>query len=120
MSTQIKILDESFGIKSVTLVEDRGMLKTPQIDALPEGFHYITALTKPTLRKRIEKDVIQLDLFDEKVQEVESEGIRYIFRRNPIRASEIEKNRAQKLASVLDFLTLKNIYLKEHPKSKNQ
>jgi len=33
---QIKLLAESFGVKNVTLVGDRGMIKTPQIEALKE------------------------------------------------------------------------------------
>jgi hypothetical protein len=37
-----------FGCERVTFVGDRGMIKSGQIEDLSrEGFHYITAITKP-------------------------------------------------------------------------
>ncbi len=60
----------------MTLVGDRGMIKTPQIENLPEGFHYITAITKPKIRTLLAKGVIQLGLFDRDIAEVAHKGIR--------------------------------------------
>ena len=58
------------------------MLKTTQIDELPEGFSYITGIGKPTI-KRLEKEgVFQYSLFDEEVHEISHDDIRYIMRRN--------------------------------------
>ena len=48
---QIEILRDKFRCENVTLVGDRGMLKTPQIDALPKGFNYITGIGKSTIKK---------------------------------------------------------------------
>jgi hypothetical protein len=55
-----------FGGREITFVGDRGMIKTPQIEALGERqFHYITAITKPQIEALLKSDVLQLDLFDE-------------------------------------------------------
>ena len=75
---------ERFGCHRVTLVGDRGMIKTPQIQNLPQGFHYITAITKPQIRSLLAKGIIQLDLFDQDIAEVAHRGLRYILRRNPV------------------------------------
>ena len=56
---QIRILAENFGVKQVTLVGDRGMLKGPQIKMLPDQFQYITAITKPQILKMLNDGVIQ-------------------------------------------------------------
>jgi hypothetical protein len=81
-SPQILKIADQFGCKQVTVVGDRGMIKSAQIDQLPQGIHYITAITKPQIDKLIDGDIIQMGLFDDRVCEVQSEGIRYIFRRN--------------------------------------
>lgn len=59
VSEQVKILADCFGVKEVTLVGDRGMIKGPQIDALPEDFRYITAITKPQIAKMLDKHLLQ-------------------------------------------------------------
>jgi len=118
VADQVRILAESFGVEEVTLVGDRGMLKTPQIDALPEGFRYITAITKPMIRTLLEKNIIQETLFDEELHEVIHEGIRYIVRCNPIRAKEIQDSRNTKLASVSKRIADLNAYLAAHPRAK--
>ena len=47
---QIDQLVQRFGVKQVTWVGDRGMIKTVQISELKDaGFHYITAITKPPI-----------------------------------------------------------------------
>jgi len=97
-SSQIQKVRERFSCERVILVGDRGMIKTPQIKELPEGFHYITAITKAQIDVLIKQDVIQMDLFDAELCEVEDneEGVRYILKRNPVRAKEIENNRLAK------------------------
>ena len=77
VSDQVRILAQSFGAAQVTLVGDRGMLKGPQINALPDDFRYVTALTKPQIRTQLKKGVLQFDLFSETVCEVEDAGVRY-------------------------------------------
>jgi len=117
VSEQIRILAENFGAKEVTLVGDRGMLKGPQIDQLPADFRYITAITKPQILKMLENRVIQYELFTEHVCEVEHNDVRYILRRNPIRAEQIVMTRKAKAAAVEKLSKERNKYLAEHRKA---
>jgi transposase len=116
---QIRILAESFGVREVTLVGDRGMLKQTQIDLLnQEQFHYITAITKPQIEKLLREGVFQMELFEEKLAEVTDGGVRYILRRNPERARELASNREAKLARVRMLLNQKNLYLAGHARAR--
>ncbi len=115
---QVRKIAERFGCRRVTFVGDRGMIKSAQIEQLPEGFHYITAITKPQIYSLIQRGVIQLDLFDKDICEVEEEGVRYILRRNPIRVEELDKNRLSKRRKIEHLTERKNLYLKEHPRAK--
>lgn len=115
---QVKLLADSFGVKNVTLVGDRGMIKSAQIEALDEhDFHFITAITKPQIESLIKGSVIQLDLFDKKVTEITDGDIRYILRRNPLRAEEIADNRHDKLRSLQVKVERSNDYLREHKRA---
>jgi transposase len=112
---QIRILAESFGVREVTLVGDRGMLKQAQIDLInQEQFHYITAITKPQIEKLLREGVFQMELFEEKLAEVSYDGVRYILRRNSERAEEVASSREAKLATVTRLLNQKNTYLAGH------
>jgi hypothetical protein len=85
---QIEKTAKDFGCERVTMIGDRGMIKSGQIEELAKtGFHYITAITKPQIKSMIKNGVFQLGLFDEKICEVEHGGVRYILRRNPISAA---------------------------------
>jgi len=117
-ASQVRKAAGGFGCKRVTLVGDRGMIKSPQIEDLPEGFHYITAITKPQIDSLIKRGVIQMGLFDENICEVEYDGVRYILRRNPIRVEEIKASRISKLNSVERSVKKKNLYLDEHAGAK--
>ena len=117
-ASQVRKAAERFGCERVTFVGYRGMIKIPQIKNLPEGFHYITAITKPQIDSLIDQGIIQIGLFDEDVFEVEDNGIRYILRRNPVRVEEINESRMSKRNSVEKLLKKKNIYLREHPRAK--
>jgi len=116
--SQVKKVAEGLGCQEVTFVGDRGMIKRIQIENLPEGFHYITAITKPQIEKLIKRGVIQLGLFDEKVCEVEEGGVRYILRRNPVRVGEVEKSRLSKRRAVEEFVQERNTYLAGHLRAK--
>ena len=72
--SQVKKLAYEFGIEAVTMVGDRGMIKSGQIKDLKEHqFHYITALTKPQMETLLKDKIIQMELFDEKICEVEQD-----------------------------------------------
>ena len=117
---QIKKVAERFGAEGVTFVGDRGMIKSHQISQLnSSGFHYITAITKPQIEGLLEKRVIQLSLFDQGLAEVKTDaGIRYVLRRNPVRAEEIRKSREDKLNVLRKSLAAQNTYLNGHPRAK--
>jgi hypothetical protein len=94
------------------------MIKSGQIEELAKvGFHYITAITKPQIRSMIKKDVFQIGFFDEKLCEAEVGGVRYILRRNPMRAKEMAASRTSKLAALKALADQQNQYLAEHPKA---
>ena len=116
--SQVKKAAERFGCRRVTFVGDRGMIKSGQIDDLNKaGFYYITAITKPQIRSLIKKGVFQLGLFDENLCEIEHEGVRYVLRKNPVRAEELSKDRAAKLSAVQELAAKGNEYLKAHPRA---
>jgi hypothetical protein len=121
-ASQIRKVAQRFGGGEVTLVGDRGMIKGPQIDLLhaEEGtFHYITAITKPQIESLLKSGQLQLELFDEKLAEVTDaeDGVRYVLRRNPLRAAELAAGRQEKLQAIQQLLTEQNTYLTEHPRA---
>lgn len=119
VAEQIQILAKSFGVSGVTLVGDRGMIKYPEIKRLNAAFfHYITAITKPQIKVLLREGVFQMELFEDKLCEIEKEGIRYILRRNPERVREINESREDKLKVIRDLLAQKNRYLLEHSRAK--
>ena len=111
---------ERFGVKEVTFVGDRGMIKNASIEVLQQyGFHYITAITKAQINTLINQGLIQLGLFDESLYEIINEdGTRYVLRRNPLRAENMEYSRRDKLKVLKKLITLKNEYLKIHRRAK--
>lgn len=117
VASQVEKLAQRFDCTDVTLVGDRGMIKSAQINELPDTFHYITAITKPQMTTLIEKDIIQLELFQETLCEVTDNDIRYVLRKNPIRAKEISDNKESKERYIQRLITKKNEYLKAHPKA---
>jgi transposase len=119
VAEQIQILAKGFGVSGVTLVGDRGMIKYPEIKRInARFFHYITAITKPQIRTLLREGVFQMGLFEDKLCEIENDGIRYILRRNPGRAREINASREDRLAAVQTILEQKNCYLAEHPRAR--
>jgi transposase len=124
VSNQLSKLVERFGCNSVTLVGDRGMLKLPQRDALGKlGLHYITALTNQQVKTLINKDVLQLELFESELCEViddteqGGDGQRYVLRCNPVRRDEIRRSRAERLERLRSKVDKANQYLAKHAKA---
>jgi transposase len=115
---QIRKMADRFGVKEVTFIGDRGMVKSTQITELTEeNFNYITAITKPQIETLIKNKILQIDLFDDKLAEISENGIRYILRRNPIRAREIKEIRESKLSKLKEAIQKKNSYLQKHPRA---
>jgi hypothetical protein len=117
-AAQVQKASERFGCQRVTFVGDRGMIKSAQVEELSAvGFHYITAITKPQIETLLAAGVLQMDLFDAAVCEVQHEGLRYVLRRNPLRAAQLAASRADKRARLEQLLQQRNRYLAEHPRA---
>src|SRR2546428_118927 len=121
-AAQITKVKARFGVTEITFVGDRGMIKGQQIeDLVQQGCHYITAITKPQIDKLLRTGTLQMDLFDQELAEVlADEGIRYVLRRNPVRAQEVSDTRHAKLATLQAHVAKQNHYLTDHPRANAQ
>src|SRR6266581_4245138 len=121
-ASQLEKVKVRFGVKEITFVGDRGMIKGQHIaDLAPQGFHYITAMTKPQMEKLLRTGTLHMDLFDQELAEVlAEEGIRYVLRRNPVRAQEVRESRQSKLAKLQAQVAKQKQYLTDHPRANAQ
>jgi hypothetical protein len=121
-ASQLEKVKVRFGVHEITFVGDRGMIKGQQIEDLAQqGLHYITAITKPQIEKLLRTGTFQMDLFDQELAEVlTEEGIRYVLRRNPVRAQEVRHTRHAKLATLQAQVAKQNQYLTDHPRANAQ
>src|SRR5499425_2759697 len=122
LAAQVAKLKARFGVQEITFVGDRGMIKGQQIDDLAQqGFHYITAIAKPQIAKLLRTGTFQMELFEQELAEVlADEGVRYVLRRNPVRAQEVRAARHAKLATLQALVAKHNHYLTEHPRADAQ
>lgn len=101
---QVEKLRGSFGIKTLVLVGDRGMISQKQINELKQldGVQWITALRSGAIAKLVDGGCVQLGLFDERnlfeLSHPDYPGERLIACRNP----ELARLRAHKRQSLLD------------------
>jgi hypothetical protein len=121
-AAQLNKVKARFGVHEITFVGDRGMIKGQQIDDLAQqGLHYITAITKPQIEKLLRTGTFQLELFEQELAEVlADEGVRYVLRRNPVRAQEVRDTRHAKLATLQAHVAKQNQYLTDHPRANAQ
>ncbi len=95
---QVEKVRDSFGIASLVMVGDRGMISNVQIEAMRklEGTGWITALKNGAIAKLADAGRLQLDLFDERnlisFTSEDYPGERLVACRNP----ELAKLRAAK------------------------
>jgi hypothetical protein len=122
VAAQVAKLKGRFGVQEITFVGDRGMIKSQQIEDLAkQGFHYITAITKPQIEKLLRTGTFQMELFEQELAEVlADEGVRYVLRRNPMRAQEMRDTRHAKLATLQAQVAKQNQYLTDHPRAHAQ
>jgi len=122
LAAQVTKLKDRFGVQELTFVGDRGMIKSQQIEDLAQqGFHYITAITKPQIEKLLRTGTFQMELFEQELAEVlAEEGVRYVLRRNPMRAQEMRDTRHAKLATLQAQVAQQNHYLTDHPRANAQ
>jgi len=121
-ASQLEKVKVRFGVTAITFVGDRGMIKGQQVEDLAkQGFHYITAITKPQIDKLLRTGTFQMELFEQELAEVlADEGVRYVLRRNPVRAQEVRENRQAKLATLQALVAKHNHYLTDHPRANVQ
>jgi transposase len=117
---QVHKIKKQLGCAGVTLVGDRGMIRADQKEAAKEaGFHFITALTRSQIKKLLAEQVLQLELFDQRVHEVILEdGRRFVLRCNPIRQAQMRQSREQKQRALEEAVRKANKYLEDHPRAK--
>src|SRR3954464_10876276 len=86
---QVNKVRDEFGIRSLVLVGDRGMISQKQIDQIRKlgDIDWITALKTGEIRKLLEKEAIQMGLFDERnlfeLTDPQFPGERLVACRNP-------------------------------------
>ena len=118
-AAQVNKASARFGCEHVTFVGDRGMIKSGQIEELSRvGFHYITAITKPQIDTLLAAGLLQMELFAAEVCEVQQDRVRYVLRRNPLRAEQLAASRADKQARTRQLMQERNDYLAKHPRAK--
>ena len=102
LARQLTKVKARFGVHAITFVGDQGMIKGQHIDDLAQqGLHDLTAMTKPQMEQLLRTGTLPMDLFDQEVAEgLADEGIRYVRRRNPVRAQEVRDTRHATLATL--------------------
>ncbi len=102
--SQIAKLKTRFGLKSVVVVSDRGMVTKANLELMrsSEGIDWITALKAPQIKKLVAEGALQLSLFDQHdLAEISAPddypGERLVVCRNPLVAAERTRKRAELL-----------------------
>ena len=109
---QVELLKNQFGIKDVVIVGDRGMIKFKQKKVIEaEQWSYITALTKAQIQTLIKKNILQADLFDNKLVEVEYENKRYILYCNTVRKEQERSRRDDKIRRLEKLINERNEFV---------
>ena len=116
---QIRKLQDEFKVEELIFVGDCGMVKSRGKQELEQrGLHYITALTDPQIRRLLSQGVLQLELFSERICEVEDHGVRYVLRRNEDTAAREKHRLEDKLARLESKIAARNLWAGQHPRSK--
>src|SRR5215470_8194091 len=103
LPSQIAKLKERFDLERVVFVGDCGMITDARLEETikPARLDFITALRAPAIRELVEKNQIQLPLFDERdLAEITSPdypGERLVVCRNPLLADERTRKRGDLL-----------------------
>ena len=107
---QVEQVQRQFGIDTLVIVGDRGMISQTQIDRLNEveGVDWITALRSSAIKKLVEEQHVQLDLFDERnlfeLAHPQYPGERLVACRNPALAERRAKTRQSLLEATTEEL----------------
>ncbi len=99
LPAQLDKLRQRFGLQSVIVVSDRGMVTKANLELLraSEGAAWITALKAPQVKTLVSEGALQLSLFDEhNLAEIAADdypGERLVVCRNPLVAAERARKR---------------------------
>ena len=102
---QVEKLKQRFGLGSVVVVSDRGMVTKANLELLgqTEGAAWITALKAPQVKRLVKHGDLQLSLFDEQsLAEIASDDYpdeRLVVCRNPLVATERARKREELLVA---------------------
>ena len=108
-----------FGAKEIAVVGDRGLIKKLGKQALGEaGYHYVTALTNPQIRKLLAQKTLTPELFDEEPLAVDYEGRRLILRCNPATRDRERQRRLDQARRIEARLADGNARLALKPRAK--
>ncbi len=105
LPTQLEKLRKRFGLASVIVVSDRGMVTKANLELLRAhgDAAWITALKAPQVKKLVKEGALQLSLFDEQdLAEIAADdypGERLVVCRNPLVAAERARKRTDLLAA---------------------
>jgi len=106
LPAQIEKLKTRFGLKTVIVVSDRGMVTKANLELMAEsdGVGWITALKAPQIKQLVASGALQLSLFDEhNLAEISAPedypAERLVVCRNPLVAAERARKRAELLAA---------------------
>jgi len=101
----VNVVQDKFGLTTMVMVGDRGMITTARIDALKglEGMGWLTALRAPAIRKLLREGPLQLSLFDEQdlaeISHPDYPGERLIACRNTLLAADRARKREELLTA---------------------
>jgi hypothetical protein len=99
LPAQLEKLRQRFGLVSLIVVSDRGMVTKANLELLraSEGAAWITALKAPQVKKLVGEGALQLSLFDEQnlaeIAAADYPGERLVVCRNPLVAAERARKR---------------------------
>jgi len=105
LPSQIDKLKARFGLKTVVVVSDRGMVTKANLELMraSEGVEWITALKAPQIKALVASGSLQLSLFDERdlaeITPPDYPGERLVICRNPLVAAERARKRSELLAA---------------------
>jgi DDE family transposase len=105
LPSQIAKLKARFGLKTVIIVSDRGMVTKANLELMrqSEGVEWITALRAPQIKKLVSDGHLQLSLFDARnlaeISAPDYPGERLVVCRNPLVAVARARKRDELLAA---------------------
>jgi transposase len=105
LPSQVKKLEQRFGLQRVIVVTDRGIATKENVTLISETAElaFITALKAPQIRKLVKDGYLQLSMFDQlNLAEIACEklypGQRLVVCRNPLMAEQRARKRTELLA----------------------